>query len=87
MVDALPPFLDAADFPTFFAAWREGKKIEQIATKFCRAVKKNFSVDQAMLIWKRVQKCTDCLYDPLGNAIFAEIGEEDLARVMRGKNG
>lgn len=87
VVDALPPFLDAADFPAFFAAWREGKKIEQIATKFCRAVKKNFSVEQAMLIWKRVQKSTDCLYDPLGNAIFTEIGEEDLARVMRGKNG
>ncbi len=87
VIDALPPFLDAADFPLFFAAWREGKKIEQLAAKFCRAVKKNFSEEQAMVIWRQVQKCTDSLYDPLGSPIFTEIGEEELAKIMRGKNG
>lgn len=88
VVDALPPFLEAADFPKFFAEWREGKKIEQITSRFCRSTKKHFSLDQAILYWKHLQKCRDRLYDPLGNLIFVEVREEDLSKILnRGKNG
>lgn len=83
VIDALPPFLEASDFPTFFAEWRGGKKMEQIATRFCRSMKKNFSLEQAMQLWRQVQKCRDCLYDPLGNPISTQIGEEELAKVLK----
>lgn len=82
VVDALPPTLEAADFPTFFAEWREGKKMEQVTTEFCRKVKKSYSLDQAMALWRQAK---GCLYDPLGNVIAVEVAEEDLAKLMKGK--
>jgi len=82
VVDALPPSIHAADFPVFLAEWRNGKKMEQITARFCRSVKRNFSLDEAMLLWKGVQKCKDGLYDPLGNPISTEIDDADLAKMM-----
>ncbi|MGB7977900.1 MAG: DNA mismatch repair endonuclease MutL [Chlamydiales bacterium] len=85
LVEALPPFLEAPDFPRFLADWREGKQIGQIATHFCRSAQTQFSIDQATALWRQVQKCKDSLYDPLGNPISATLGEEELTKWM--KNG
>lgn len=85
VVDALPPCLEAAHFPDFFASWKEGKKIEQIATRFCQTIKKIYSLDEANLLWHQLQKCKDRLYDLLGNPIWSEIKEEDLAKIICGK--
>ncbi|MBX7066505.1 MAG: DNA mismatch repair endonuclease MutL [Parachlamydiales bacterium] len=82
VVDALPSFLEAADFPQFYAEWREGKKIDEIATRFCRSLRKNWSIDQGMALWIEVQKCKDRIYDPLGNPISKQMTEEDLAKWM-----
>ncbi len=82
VVDALPPFLEAARFPEFFASWKEGKKIEYITTRFCRTIQKVYSLDEANLIWQRLQKCRDSTYDPLGKQIWVEIGEEKLGKLF-----
>lgn len=87
VIDALPSFLEAADFPSFFAEWKEGKNLEQISARLGRSVKKHFSLEIATFYWKKLRECSDCLYDPLGNPIFAEVSEEDLAKVIRGKHG
>lgn len=88
VIDALPPWLESSDFPQFYAEWKGGKKMEEIATRFCRSLSKSFSIDQAIAMWREVQKCKDRLYDPLGNSIYTEIGEEDLAHfVLKGKHG
>lgn len=79
VVDALPAFLDPTDFPQFYAEWKGGKKIDEIATRFSRSSKKTFSLDVAIALWKKVQ---GHLYDPMGNPIFAELKEEDLARLI-----
>lgn len=83
VVDALPKTLDAADFPAFLANWKEGKKRDVAAVRFCRSLKKNFSIDQAFALWKQVQACSDIHYDPLGNPIWKQVVEEDLAKLLK----
>lgn len=82
VVDALPPFLEVGDFPQFYAEWKEGKKMDEMTIRFCRSLRKNWSLDQGMALWSAVQKCKDRVYDPLGNPIFKKLGEEDLAAWM-----
>jgi len=85
VIDALPPFLNAADFPTFFESWKEGRNMERAATRFCKSLKKVFSLDEAKALWKQLQGCTDVHYDPLGNPIWAELNESQLEGLI--KNG
>lgn len=82
VIDALPTWLEVADFPQFYKEWRGGKKMGEIATRFCRSLSKTFSLDQAIAIWREVQKCQDPYYDPLGNPIFGQVSEEDLAHLL-----
>lgn len=82
VIDALPPVLEAARFPEFFASWKEGKKIDQAALRFCRSCKKNYSMDEACLLWETLQTCSDPLYDPLGNVIWVEIKGEELWTIL-----
>jgi DNA mismatch repair protein MutL len=84
IIDALPQFLNAAQFPDFFAAWKEGKKMEQITTRFCRSTKKTYLLDEAGHIWRCLQACSDTLYDPLGGRIWAEIKEDHLSKIISG---
>lgn len=85
IIDALPPFLEPADFPKFYSEWRGGKKIEEIATKFCHSRQRPFSFEEAIALWKEVQKCENQLYDPMGHLIFSQLKEEDLGRVLMRK--
>jgi len=85
VIDALPSILEETHFPYFFAHWKEGKKMETIATRFCRSIKKSYLLDEAFLLWRKLQKCRDCLYDPLGNPIWAELKETDLCQIITGK--
>ena len=88
VIDALPPFLDPSTFPQFYSEWKKGKKFEEIATRYCRTIQKTFSLDEAFRLWQEVKKCKDSQYDPLGNPIFIQWSEEDLAHMItRGKNG
>ncbi len=82
VIDALPPFLEASEFPQFYKEWKGNKKLEDLTTRFCRSLRKNFSIEQAIGLWKEVQKCKDRSYDPLGNPLFVQIKEEDLARLL-----
>lgn len=82
-IDTLPPFLEAAHFPEFLAKWKEGKKLGDATSRFCRSLKKTFLLDEAELIWRRLQKCTDRYYDPTGKPIWVEVKEADLERVLR----
>jgi len=86
VIDALPPFLEAADFPLFFANWKEGKKIENVTARFSRAVRKVYPLHEAVILWRRLQKCRDLFYDPLGNPIWVEVKPEELGQMIgRGK--
>ncbi|PIS02325.1 MAG: hypothetical protein COT85_06040 [Chlamydiae bacterium CG10_big_fil_rev_8_21_14_0_10_42_34] len=86
VVDALPSFLDATHFPDFFASWKVEKKIEKIATRFCRSVKKRFSMEEASVLWRQLQKCQDQTYDPLGNPIWVKVKEEEIWSLFASKN-
>ncbi|HSX27125.1 MAG TPA: DNA mismatch repair endonuclease MutL [Chlamydiales bacterium] len=83
VIDALPSFLEAAHFPQFFASWKEEKKLAPAAARFYRSVKKNYSLDEAAAIWRKLQGCKDRSYDPMGNPIAVEIKEGDLERWMK----
>jgi len=81
-VDALPPFLDPAQFPLFFAQWKEGKEIGPAACRFCRGMKKQYSLEEAVVLWRRLQQCSDGRSDPLGNMIWTTVKEADLEKLM-----
>ncbi len=84
-VDALPPCLEAGDFPDFFAKWQEGMEVGALAARFCRGLKKIYSLDEAQMLWRQLQKCKDLRYDPIGNPIWTEIDCNDLERWMAKK--
>jgi DNA mismatch repair protein MutL len=81
-IDALPLFLEEADFPTFLESWREDKRLDRVAMRFCQRRQKHYLLDEAKVLWQQLQKCRDQLYDPLGNRIWSAIKEEDLARIL-----
>lgn len=87
VIDALPNYLEAADFDTFFDEWKVGRKLEEIATKYSRRSKRKFTLEQGTKIWQEVQMCKDPLYDPLGNPIFIHLNEDDFAKLMGKRNG
>jgi DNA mismatch repair protein MutL len=72
-IDALPQGLEAAHFVSFFAAWKEGKKIDAATVRYCRGLTKRYSVGEAFLLWRRLQKCPDSLYDPSGKRIWKKM--------------
>lgn len=81
-VDALPSVLGAADFPLFFAAWKEGKKLPASIARFARTAKRDFTLEQASLIWSRLKACKEPLYDPSGKKTFRELAEADLEKLL-----
>lgn len=75
-VDALPASMDAAEFPQFFALWKkEGKRLDVASVRFSS---RKFSLDEAMHLWRRLQKCQDRLYDPLGRKIWKKLEQGHL---------
>jgi DNA mismatch repair protein MutL len=86
VIDALPPMIEGSQFPQFLALFREQKKMEQIATRFCRSLQKSYSMEEADRIWRQVQKCKDGTYDPLGKEIWIEVKEETLWNLFGSKN-
>jgi DNA mismatch repair protein MutL len=84
VVDALPSYLEAAHFPQFLDSWREKKKLDQMVSHFCRQVKKSYSLQEADLLWRRLQICSDRLYDPLGRRIWTAVKEENLEHMLNG---
>lgn len=83
VVDALPSMLDVAHFESFFTIWKEGKKLTQATTRYCRSLKKIYSMDEAHQLWRALQKCSDQIYDPSGNPIWTTVQETDLERMLK----
>lgn len=77
-VDSLPSTIDPSQFLSFFTFWKETKKIENVSVKFCRQKAKRYSIEEGLDLWRRLQKCSDRIYDPLGNKIFAKVEEKDI---------
>ncbi len=84
VIDTLPTTMNVEDFPRFFDSWMAGKKLDQSVVSFCRNRRKVFHFDEAYCLWKKLQTCSDSLYDPMGNLIWKEIGAADLERWMSG---
>lgn len=82
-IDALPEGLEAEHFASFFSAWKEQKTIDTAAVRFCYGLKKNYSSDEALFLWRNLQKCRDRLYDPLGKRIWMKIRSIDFEKMMR----
>ncbi len=81
-IDTLPACMEAAHFSQFFTDWKSEKKLDSVACRFCRSLKKNYSLEEANLLWRRLQQCSDRKYDPLGNPIWSEIDESDLEKIL-----
>ena len=82
-VDALPSCMDAEDFPLFFDSWKEGKKLE---VAVCNRGKKRYSLEEALSLFRSLQKCQDFTYDPLGKKIWKNIQQVDLAAWIESTN-
>lgn len=83
-VDALPAFLNGADFPDFLQAWREGKRIDLAASRYARGAKQRFNLDEAYLLWKQLQQCREKRYDPAGKLIWDRMDPSRLKRILEG---
>ncbi len=83
IIDGLPSFLEASHFPLFWEQWKEKKKLDQCTFSFCRKVKKEYGMEEAIHLWRRLQKCQDRLFDPLGNRIWSEVKEEHFERILK----
>ncbi len=81
-IDALPPHLD--DFPRFFAEWKRGTELRALASRFCRGRKLSYSMDEAALVWRQLQRCDDTRYDPLGQPIWVVVTEGLCEKWIRG---
>jgi DNA mismatch repair ATPase MutL len=83
-VDALPAFLEPDDFSAFLNAWREGKKLDAAAVRYARGARRKFSIEEAVMLWRQLQKCREPLYDPLGRRIYDKLDAERLKKIMEG---
>jgi DNA mismatch repair protein MutL len=80
IVEAIPSSMEASEFQTFFDTWKNGRKLDAA----CRLnPAKKFTIDEAIHIWNRLQKCEDRLYDPNGKKIWGKIEERDLEWILR----
>lgn len=83
-VDALPILMDVAQFPLFLSSWEEEKqRLERASVRFCRQLKRGFSLEEGMLLWRRLQTCQDSLYDPMGRKIWKKIETKDVEGWLR----
>lgn len=83
-VDALPAFLDASDFPAFLQSWREERRIDGAAFRYAKAVKKRFSLDEALFLWQELQKCSENSVDFSGKNIWTVVSGKAVKRLLEG---
>ncbi len=83
VIDALPPLLEADCFLQFLDSWKIKRRLDLAAGDYCRRIRKEYSIDEAFQIWRRLQSCQDRLYDPLGHPIWSQIGMEDLESILK----
>jgi DNA mismatch repair protein MutL len=81
-VDALPPFLEAAQFAPFLEAYLQKRKVDWASSQCVR--KKTYSEEEAQAIWQKLKSCKDRMYDPTGKRIWKEISAEDFERWLHG---
>jgi DNA mismatch repair ATPase MutL len=84
VIDALPEMLQAEHFPQFLEQWQQTGKIE-LASAAVSRISKTWQLQDAMHLFRQVQKCRDTLYDPLGRPIWMELQITDLMHMMSRK--
>lgn len=75
-IDAIPSSMDPSEFPVFFEAWKDGRRLDRAACRF--GTNKRYTMEEGSLLWRRLQICKDRIYDPLGKKIWAKIEQGDL---------
>lgn len=85
LIDALPALLDPIHFSHFLDSWKIKRRLDWAAGDYCRRLRKEYSIEEAFQLWRRVQTCRDFLYDPLGHRIWAPIQLEDLESILVSK--
>lgn len=76
-IDAIPENLHA-DYVLSFIEEVGKRQIAAAVTKAIRMAKRNYSLAEALLIWKNLGKCKDQTYDPLGRKISSHLTKEIL---------
>lgn len=85
IVDALPPCLEPTQFSQFLDSWKEKRKLANCASHFCRKVRKTYLLEEAAVLWRKLQTCSDRLYDPLGNRIWTEVSEKNWEQILHAR--
>ncbi|HLB53438.1 MAG TPA: DNA mismatch repair endonuclease MutL [Chlamydiales bacterium] len=81
-IDAIPARLDLADLPDFLELWMEKKRVDWVVCECVRKKKKNYSLEQAFLLWKELQNCQDLQYDPQGKKIWTVVDRGKLKKMV-----
>ena len=78
-IDAIPEHLHSDYVLQFIEEFGSTKrKMAAAVTKAVRLAKRNYSLAEAMLIWKNLCKCKDQTYDPLGRKISSNLTKDIL---------
>lgn len=81
-VDAVPAGMETSHLEPFigqFFANKSERRLAATLTRICRASSRKLSFEEGVLIWSKLEKCSDKIYDPLGKKIVALVNEEMLA--------
>lgn len=78
VIDALPTGLEPAYFDSFLSCLQKGKKINDTAVRYCRSLKKKYSLDEALSLWKSLQTCKESRLDPDLKPIWIQIEKHHL---------
>jgi DNA mismatch repair protein MutL len=81
-IDALPYWLEPSSFDQFFSSWQKGRKIEDAALKYCRSLKKRYTMDEAIDLWKALQNCREKTLDPHLKPIWVQLQKQQLEKLF-----
>ncbi len=79
-IDALPSGMRESLALEFVRQYNSDRKLAASVSRVCRSRGKKFTIEEAAMIWGKLQSCKDRVYDPLGKRIVSSLSEEELAK-------
>ncbi len=81
-IDAIPSGMEREDFIHFFDAWKLRRKLDQASSACALHTKKKYSLEEGVLLWQQLEKCSNSLFCPKGQKIWGEMNSEKIKKVL-----
>lgn len=81
-IEALPPLLEVEEALSFFSVWKREKELKRAALRHATTSQRSYSLEEALSIWRALQKEKESLFDPEGRPIWKKLKGEDLSPLI-----